>query len=218
MTLRHSKRLAGTVSVAAALLLLVSTTTAQQQSPWTRAAFEKLFPAPPAGWSLSQLQVEETKTIASAFEGMANMAAAISGKQAPGESVRYKLTREYRSSARVIRAAIDSEDIMADGLVHTLHGYQIDKDGKQVPLSADFKAMRDKLMGEGLQPVKFGDHVGVRGTQGSESGLAVLIGTRGTWTLECSYANCAADLDVLMKTADLKRLDEFARFRHVKPK
>jgi hypothetical protein len=216
MNLHTSKRPIAAASVTVALLVMVSPITGQE--PWTRAAFEKLFPPPSLGWSISDMQVEESNPLAGPLEEMAKMAAAIAGKGPVAEIVRYRLMREYRSGARLIHVTIDSEDIMGEHVLQTLHGYQIDKDGKKAPLSADGKALRDKLLSAGLQPVTSRDHVGMRGTKDAESALVVLVGNHGSLALECAYANCLRDVDVLMKSVDLQTLDNFARFRHVKPK
>jgi hypothetical protein len=204
-----------TLSLAMVLLTTMPWTAVGQQQ-WTRTAFEKLFPAPGTGWSVSEMRVQESETLARDFEKMANLAGAIAGAPPVAESVRYALKREYRSGARLISMAINSEDILVLSIVLTAHGYRLDLDGKRVPLPDDQKTDRDKLLSEGIQPFKNKDHLAARGAKGSESFLAVLVGNRGGLLFECNYANCLGDVDLLMKGVDLQNLDSFARFPHRK--
>jgi hypothetical protein len=164
------------------------------------------------------MQVKELETLNNRYEKMGNMALAIAGKPIVAESVCYDLKQEYRSGARLINVVINSEDIVVLSIVLTAHGYAFVLDGKRVPLPAADQKARDELLSKGVQPFKLNERLAARGTDGSKSFLAVLVGDDGGISFECDYTNCLADVDVLMKTVDLNNLDDFARFHHVKTK
>jgi len=162
------------------------------------------------------MKIEELETASTQAEQMANTALAIAGKHLLPESARNRLTREFRSGARLIRVIIDSENIRGQFVVLAAHGYAI-KDGKLVSLPADQKDIQEGLLRE-MQAVKFKDHLAVRQSQDAKGFTAILTGEDGGVMFECDYAKCLEDVEVLIAQLDFQDLDSFARSHFVKTK
>jgi hypothetical protein len=200
-------------------ILACLTALAAGPEQWSRAALEGLFPRPPAGWTLSEMKVEEMKTFAqlSGLEDMADLIATAKYNSPIQPGVRYRLTREYRSGARTIVVTVDSEDIATANSLFVLNGYSGYKDGRLVSLPEDKKVPPEKLAAGGFTPVLPSDHLGILSVEGAEVDLGILLGENGVLSLHCASRSGLKDMETLMAAVDFPRLDEFARFDHRKP-
>ena len=175
---------------------------------WTREAFEGLFPPPAPGWSVSEMELEQ----ATAFMGE------LSSLLGQPEPVRYALRRSYSAGDRTIGVTLASEELQTASVILLAHGYKTGEEGL-VPLAeedTELREGRDQILSGGARPFETRGHLALEWDAPGETWLAVLLGDLGIALLECGYAGCRADLDSLARRLDLPRLEEFARFRHLR--
>lgn len=170
---------------------------AQQQEmapqPWSDADFEALFPAAQSGWQSGQLDVQLAKSPAGRIRTSAPEDADNS------ISVKVILSKTYTSRDKAIKVSIDSSDMRSASIVDT---------------AWNKPELREQFAANGMYPHMYGDHRGLSFGGDGERGRVINVGTAGAVTMQCSYATCRHDLDLVVDALDFAEIERFVAFDH----
>ncbi len=181
--------------------LAICAAAAAQSAVWTDGAIASLFPPPIEGWTADDIAIEERDTITSGFESFAG--AALAETASAGVSIRLNVKQRYSFGDKAISITIDTEDIDSAATVDVITAaFETDA------------ATRKKLESDGVSVI---DHDGITGISmksGNEAARAFNIGSAGVVSLECAYAGCGADLDLMLDQMNFAAVTEFVVFDH----